>query len=168
HAQTIDLNVNNDTVRAGFIGNPTERGLRIDAGWLHNQDRGDVIHIGVHAVGDMSSGNQSLEGGLGGKVFHIEPDVGGESATVLGIGAYGRYVLPAANRVSIYGHVYFAPDVLAFGDGKRYAEIEAHLAYNVLRNADVYLGARYSNVDFDGADDVTLDSGLHVGIQLRF
>ncbi|MEM9172834.1 MAG: hypothetical protein AAGA84_09030, partial [Pseudomonadota bacterium] len=47
HAQTIDLNVNNDTVRAGFIGNPTERGLRIDAGWLHNQDRGDVIHIGV-------------------------------------------------------------------------------------------------------------------------
>ncbi|MEL6869018.1 MAG: YfaZ family outer membrane protein [Pseudomonadota bacterium] len=168
YADELDLNLNDDAARLTYAWPISSRNLRLDAGWLHHQDKGNVIHAGMHLVGDASSANQPLIGGLGGKVFFIDPDGVDADATVLALGGFLRYTLPRYNRVNVYGHLYFAPDVLAFGDGDRYTDIEARIGYNVLRDADIYIGMRYSNIEFDPVGDVTMDNGLHAGIQLRF
>ncbi|MEL7310709.1 MAG: YfaZ family outer membrane protein [Pseudomonadota bacterium] len=167
-ADELDLSVNDDTARLTYQWNHPTRAVRVDGGWLHNQDRGDVIHLGVHVTGDASSGNAPLVGGVGGRLVHVSPDIGPLDATVLAIGGFFRYTLPKYNRFNIYGHGYIAPDVLAFGDGDQFTEIEARVGYNVLRNADVFIGVRHIKTDFDPAGELTSDNGLHVGIQLRF
>lgn len=167
-AGELDLSLNDDAARLNYAWHTAAENLRLDAGWLHHQDRGDVIHLGLHLEGAASSGANPVVGGLGGKVFVIEPDGANVDAVVLGVGGFLRYTLPRYNRFNVYGHAYFAPDVLAFGDGDQYREIEARIGYNVLREADVFLGVRYSNIEFDPAGDITMDNGLHIGIQLRF
>lgn len=171
-AGELDLSVNDDAARLAYAWKTPSDNLRLDAGWLHHQDRGDVINLGLHLEGAASSGTNPVVGGLGGKVFYIDPDQVGFDAIVLGVGGFLRYTLPRYNRFNIYAHAYYAPDVLAFGDGKQYREVEARIGYNVLREADVFLGVRYSNAEFDlsglGTPDITMDNGLHVGIQLRF
>lgn len=171
-ASELDLSVNDDAARLNYAWEAGANGLRLDLGFLHHQDRGEVIHAGLHLEGEASSGDNPVIGGLGGKVFYASPDRFGFDALVIGVGGYLRYTLPRYNRFNIYGHAYYAPDVLAFQDGKQYREIEARIGYNVLREADIFLGVRYANVEFDldflGTPDVTMDNGLHLGIQLRF
>lgn len=168
HAEELDLNLNDDAARLTFAWPIDGRDIKLDAGWLHHQDKGDVIHAGLHLVGDASSADQPLEGGLGGKFFYVDPDMLDEDAFALALGGFLRYTLPKFNRVNVYGHLYFAPDVLSFGDADKYQEFEARIGYNVLRDADIYLGVRYSNAEFDSGAQVTIDNGLHAGIQLRF
>ncbi|MEL6449233.1 MAG: YfaZ family outer membrane protein [Pseudomonadota bacterium] len=168
HASELNLSLNDDAARLTYAWDVADNGLKLDGGWLHHQDRGDVINLGLHLEGAASSGTSPVIGGLGGKVFFIDPDGVGFNATVIGVGGYLRYTLPQYNRFNLYAHAYFAPDVLSFGDDDTYREFEARVGYNVLREADVFLGVRYANVDFDGAGDLTMDNGLHLGIQLRF
>lgn len=167
-AAELDLSLNDDAARLTYAWDIAADNLRLDAGWLHHQDRGDVINVGLHLEGAASSGNNPVIGGLGGKVFYIDPDGTSLDAVVLGVGGFLRYTLPRYNRFNLYAHAYFAPDVLAFGDGDRYQEVEARIGYNVLRDADVFIGVRYANIEFDPAGDLTMDNGLNVGIQLRF
>ncbi len=171
-AGDLDLSINDDAARLNYAWKTSDDGVRLDGGYLYHQDRGDVIHVGLHLEGEASSGDNPVEGGLGGKLFYVSPDRFGFDALAIGLGGYLRYTLPRYNRFNLYGHAYFAPDVLAFQDGKQYREIEARIGYNVLREADIFLGVRYSNAEFDldflGTPDVTMDNGLHLGIQLRF
>ena len=164
----LALSLNDDAARLTYAWDTSIEGLQLDAGWLHHQDRGDVANFGLHLKGDASSGASPLVGGLGGKVFFIDPDRGSADAIVLGIGGFVRYTVPQYNRFNVYAHAYFAPDVLAFGDGEQYREFEARIGYNVLRDADVFLGVRYANIEFDPAGELTMDNGLHAGIELRF
>ncbi|MEO0616950.1 MAG: YfaZ family outer membrane protein [Pseudomonadota bacterium] len=167
-AEELNLSINDDAARLTYAWDVTDNDLKLDAGWLHHQDRGDVLNVGLHLEGAASSGASPVIGGLGGKVFYIDPDGVSFDAIVLGIGGYLRYTLPQYNRINLYAHAYFAPDVLAFGDGDTYQEFEARIGYNVLREADVFLGVRYANIEFDPFGEVTMDNGLHLGIQLRF
>ncbi|MEM7612299.1 MAG: YfaZ family outer membrane protein [Pseudomonadota bacterium] len=167
-AAELDLNLNDDAARLTYAWDISPRDLRLDAGWLHHQDRGDVINFGLHLTGEASGGSNPLEGGLGGKLFYVDPDSVGLDATAVALGGFLKYTLPDYDRINAYAHVYFAPDVLVFGDGERYQEFEARIGYNVLREADIYLGMRYSNIRFEPGGSVTMDNGLHAGIQLRF
>ncbi|MEL6300327.1 MAG: YfaZ family outer membrane protein [Pseudomonadota bacterium] len=167
-ADALDLSLNDDAVRANYQWAHPTRDFQVDGGWLHHQDRGDVVHIGFHVTGDASSGDTPLDGGIGGKIFHVSPDNGPLDATVLAVGGFFRYTFPRYNRFNLYGHAYIAPDVLSFGDGEQFQEIELRAGYSVLRNADVFIGARYTNTEFDPAGDLTSDNGLHLGIQLKF
>jgi hypothetical protein len=37
-----------------------------------------------------------------------------------------------------------------------------------MRDADIYIGARYAKGEYKKAPDVRYDTGMHVGITLRF
>lgn len=167
-AAELDLNVNDDAARLTYAWQVPDGKLRFDAGWLHHQDRGDVGHFGMHLVDLASTGRNPLRGGLGGKIFYMNSDRIDDDGFALGLGGFLSYTIPRANRITLSGHAYFAPDVLAFGGSGGYHEVEGRVSYNVLREADVYLGARYARADFDRRGDDVIDNGLHIGITLRF
>ena len=166
--RAFDINLNDDTVAAAFAWRLGEQKLLADVGWLHNQDRGDVIHGSLHIVDAATAGDDPLQAGLGLKLAHVSPDPISPDGTVLALGGFVRYTLPNANRFHIGGQLYYAPDVVAFGDAKEYYDVAVRVSYNVIRDGDVYLGLREVKAKFEGTSRFTMDSGLHIGFQYRF
>ena len=169
-ADSLDLNLNNDAARLTFSWDARDDKLTFDAGWLHHQDTGDVAHVGLHLVDFAASGPGAPEVGIGGKLFYIDGETSPSSSQggALGLGGFFRYNFPDADRFGVVGSLYFAPDVVAFGDAEGYLEATLGFSYDVLRDADLYLGARYVKAKFENQPDLTIDTGLHVGIRLNF
>ena len=167
-ADELDFNLNDDTAKLGFAFTPEGRDWRFGGGWLHHQDNGDIGYVDGYLTGNASSGANPLTAGLGGKLLFVDADRADADGGALAVGGFLRYALPQLNRLSFGGAAYFAPDVLGFGDLGQYTEISAYAAYNVLRDADLYVGVRNIKADFDERGDVTVDTGLNVGFRLRF
>lgn len=166
--KALDVNLNSDAVRLGFtwrLGNPA---YLANLGWLYNQDRGDVVHASFHLVDAASGSGTALQAGLGLRVVYTRTDPSVFSGTALALGGFARYTLPNANRYSVGGYGYYAPDITSFGDQTEYFEIGVRAGYSVIRDGDIYLGLRRIEADYKGTGGFKLDSGLHVGFELRF
>ena len=164
----LDVNLNNDAVRLGFSWRLGDPKYLAGVGWLYNEDRGDVIHASFHLVDAASSAGSALQAGLGVRVVHTRTDPSAFDGTALALGGFARYTLPNANRYNIAGYGYYAPDITSFGDQDEYYEVGVRVGYSVLRDGDVYLGLRRIQAKYDGTGRFTLDSGLHVGFEIRF
>ena len=166
--RAFDINLNDDAARAALFlraGNPK---LLADLGWLHHQTRGDVIHVGIHLVDEASDGKDPLQAGLGVRFVYTQPNIALVDGGALALGGFVRYTLPNANRFNVGGYLYYAPDVVSFGDVQEYYEVGARVGYNVVRDADVYLGVRSTKADYGGPGRFSFDSGLHIGFEIRF
>lgn len=164
----LDINLNNDSARFGFswrLGNPN---YLADLGWLYNQDDGDVIHGSFHLVDAAASPDTPLQAGLGVRLVYTRTDPSVFDGSAIALGGFVRYTLPAANRFNVGGYAYYAPDVTSFGDQSEYYEVGARVGYNVIRDADIYLGVRRVEAEYDRFGSYTFDSGLHLGFELRF
>lgn len=164
----LDVNLNGDAVRLGFSWRLGDPKFLAELGWLYNQDKGDVVHGSFHLVDAASGSGEALQAGLGVRLVHTRPDPSVIDGTALAVGGFVRYTLPDANRYNIGGYLYYAPDVTSFGDQTEYYELGARLGYSVLRDGDVYLGLRRIEAEYKGFGSFKLDSGLHVGLELRF
>ncbi|MDJ0699278.1 MAG: YfaZ family outer membrane protein [Woeseiaceae bacterium] len=167
-ARALDISLNDDMVDAGFTWRLGDNKLLADVGWLHNQDRGDVVGGGIHLVDAASAGDDPLQAGMGLRALYIDPDLSGDSGTAVALGGFVRYTLPGANRFNIGAHGYYAPDVVTFSDLSEFYEVGVRVGYNVLRDGDVFLGVRTVRAEFGDAGRLSLDSGLHIGFELRF
>lgn len=168
HAESLQLDVNDDAARVVYAWPAAGDKLRADAGWLHHQETGNIVHAGLHLVDFASGGASPLRAGLGGKLFVVDADQRNSRGGALGLGGFFDYTFPRYDRLGLGGEVYFAPDVLGFSDVESYREIGVHVRYNLLREADLYLGMRNIRGEFSNAPDVTFDTGLHIGIKLNF
>lgn len=167
-AGELDINVNDDAARGTFAWPLSNSKLALDVGWLHHQDRGDVGHFGLHLVDFASAGANPIEAGIGTKLFYFDSESLDLDGIAGGLGGFFRYTFPNMDRIKIGASLYYAPDVLATGDAESYREIGLQVAYNVLREADVYLGIRNVKGEFDTGAEATIDSGLHIGFRLEF
>ena len=168
-ADELDFSFNSDALRLQYVYQMESSGLDIDGGWLHNTDNGDVLHAGVHLVDLASSGRDKIEAGIGGRFVYTNGDFSGQDGYAVPVGGFVRYTPQAMNRLSVSGSLYYAPSILALGDMDKYQEYTFRVSYNVLRQADVYLGARYVRGDYKkGAPDSRYDTGMHIGMTLRF
>jgi hypothetical protein len=167
-ANELDLNVNNDAVRitGGF---DLSNNLLIDGTWFHHQDRGDIFGVGFHVTGAATGGRNPLKAGLGGRLLRIDSDAKGrESGQAVPIGGFVNYTLPRYDRFVVGGSLYYAPDVMSFSDLTKYWEYNAWAGYSVLRQGQIYLGVRGIYANFDTTPNVTMDTGVHVGLRLKF
>lgn len=166
--KALDINLNDEAARLGFawrLGNPT---YLADLGWLYNQDKGDVIHASFHLVDDAGGPRAALQAGLGVRLVYTRTDPSTFDGGALALGGFARYTLPDADRFNIGGYGYYAPDVISFGDQSEYYEIGIRAGYSILRDGDVYLGLRRIQAKYKDAGRFKLDSGLHIGFELRF
>ena len=167
-ANGIDLNVNNKAARV-TVDFDLSNNLQVDANLYHHQDKGNVFGAGLHLTGAATGGRDPLRAGLGGRLLRIDSKVAGrDDGTALPLGGFVNYRLPDYNRFVVGGSIYYAPDVLAFGDVTRYWEYNAWAGYSVLRDGQIYLGLRGIRASFDASPNVTFDSGVHFGLRLRF
>ena len=166
--RVLDINLNDDAVRLGFGWPPGGGNYRADVGYLHNQDRGDIVHGGFHLVDAAANSGTPLTAGLGLRLVYTNTDTVDFDGTSLALGGFFRYAPPNANRFNFGGAVYYAPDVVSFGDQSEYYEISLRAGYNVIRDADVYIGIREIKAEYDGAGRFEFDSSVHLGLEFRF
>ncbi len=166
-AQQLDLSFNDDAVR-GVYTVELRRDVRADAGWLHDKDAGDVLHAGLVVGGEASSGPQSIQAGLGGRLFYLDGEKRNQEGYGLAVGGTLRVIVPEIDRIVIGAALYYAPDVLVGSDAEEYIDLSVRAAYRVTRNAEAYLGARYVRADFERGRDARFDTGFHIGLDLRF
>jgi len=168
-ADEADLSFNSDALRVQYVHELQASGLNVDAGWLHHTDNGEVLHVGLHLVDLASSGPDKLQAGLGGRIVYTNGDSSKQDGFAVPIGGFVRFTPQAMDRLSIGGSLYYAPGILAIGDMDKYQEYTFKVSYNVLREADVYIGARYVRGEYDkGAPKSLFDTGMHIGLSLRF
>ncbi|NND59196.1 MAG: hypothetical protein HKN49_02925 [Gammaproteobacteria bacterium] len=173
-ATALDLNLNDDAARLTYASLLADGQLEFDLGWLHHQQRGELLSLSLGRIGEAGGGTQSITAGIGGRVYLVEPDLpvipgfdADQRGALLGVGGFFRMKLAEYDRIGFAGHGYYAPDVLAFGDAEDLVEIELRLTYSILRDADIYVGARYLKAGFDDIE-VNMDNGLHIGLRLEF
>ena len=168
-ADSVDINVNDDAARIIFTRPFKQDTLQWDAGWLNHQDRGDVAHLGFHLKGKATIVEPEINAGLGGKFFWHSPDrTTSDDGWSLALGGFFRFTIPQANRFGVGGHLYFAPDVLSFSDAEEFREVEIHVSYNVIQDADIYIAYRNIQAEYDDGSEVTFDTGFNIGIRVRF
>ena len=168
-AGELDFGLNSDALRLQYMQELTRSGLAVDGGWLHHTDNGDVLHAGIHIVDLASSSRNQLEAGLGGRFVYTNGDLSGQDGYGFPVGGFVRFTPQRMNRLSLFGSLYYAPDILSLGDMEGYREYTLRIGYNVLRQADIYIGARYVRGEYDdGLPDVRFDTGMHIGMTLRF
>lgn len=167
-ADELDLGLNSDAVYVQYAHKFGESSLRMDGGLLHHTDNGDVIYVGLLLADLASDGPSKVEAGLGGRLAYTSGDGSKQDGLGLPLGGFIRFTPQRFNRVSLGASLYLAPDVLTTGDLKKYQEYAARVSYNLMREADIYIGARYAKGEYKKAPDVRYDTGMHVGITLRF
>ena len=184
HAQnsSVSLDLNDDAVRLSWQQFRPARQLSYEASVLNHQDRGTVAAVGFHITGNAATKARPINAGLGGRIVYADaesiiiggsagdPDLNipGQTGYALAVGGFFKGQVPNYDRIGFGGHLYFAPDVLAFSDMKEFADLWLYGSYAVLRNGDIYVGARTLKADFDGRGDYNFDTGLHVGFSLKF
>ena len=167
-ADEAELSFNGDAARGGYVHQFQSSALRAEAGWLHHSDNGDVFHIGAHLSGQASAREDEVTAGLGVRLVYTDGDINDQDGAALPIGGYVNFTPQRYDRFSLRGHAYFSPDVLSFGDSEQYEEYGVRASYNLMRDADIFVGARYINGEYKTAPDAKFDTGMHVGISLRF
>lgn len=167
-AGSIDLNVNDDAARLVFGWPVAGDKLKLDAAWMHHDDNGDVASFGFHVAGEVTSSAAAPVAGIGAKFLFLDAEEKDVDGSALALGGFLRFPIPGHTRLRLEARAYFAPEVTSFGGTDDYVVAGARASYGIVGDAEVYLGYRYANADFDNDVEVTFDTGLHFGFRIEF
>jgi len=178
-ANSAEISLNSDAVRLAVDYELGNNGITVEGAVIHNQDRGNVASIGALKFGD--AGSEGLNAGIGLKLAYVDPDfeivtilpipqpdISSPSGVALALGGKVHYVPAEYNRMNAGAYVWFAPEVLAFDKMDKYQELGLYVGYNILRDADLFVGYRNVKGGFKDFGDATIDTGLHLGIRGNF
>jgi len=168
-AAGVDINVNSEAFRLTADYPLPNRNVLIDGSWLH-RGKADALSVGGYLTGKAAGGNQPLIAGLGARFYYVNYDGGSDSqdGSNLALGGFVQYQFPQFDRLSVGGNLFYAPSVLSFGDSDEFYEVGTWVGYSVIRDAEVYLGWRRLKSDFDQGGETMIDTGVHVGLRVRF
>lgn len=174
-ANSLDLNMSGDSARLTYAASlPAQQNSEYewDAGYLFAEDDADenigVAHLGIHTLGDVGAAPHKVVAGLGGRVLWLNAENLDVDAVAVAIGGKFEARIKGYDRLGFGGHLYFAPDVISFGDLDSAFEYQAWVGYQLLRTGDVYVRYRQLKAEHDTAGDITVDNGFNVGIKLSF
>ena len=164
-AATIDVNINNETIRAEYDAPLPQNRLSMAVGGLYHEEKNSDIlvgHVGLHTQEDTAT--YSI--GVGGRAYGVRGS-GSVDGLAVGFGAQGSIAIEQIKQVRFGGHAYFAPRVISFGDIDGMTDMSLRAYYQALQDVDVYLGWRKMTVDVgDSSDD--LESSLNFGFIMNF
>lgn len=168
HANDLNINLGSNAASINYAASLTSSGLQGEFGYLHHTDSVDIGSAGLMVVGNSNPVGSPFLFAIGGKLFFISPKQYSGNGTVLGLGGHFNYTWPTYNRFTIGGELYYAPKIVSFNNADRYFQYGVNAGYEILRNAELYVGYRHISAAFTGTSTVTLDSTFMVGLNLSF
>lgn len=167
-ASNLDVNLGSNAAYIDYSASLTATGLAGDLGYLHHTDRVDMGQAGLELVGNASPVGSPVIFGVGGKLVYISPKQINENGTVIALGGHFNFTWPTYNRFALGGELYYAPSIVSFNKADRFLEFGVRAGYQILRNAEVYVGYRHVSAAFTGTSSLTLDNTFMAGLNLSF
>ena len=170
-AQTLDINVNDDTAEVMFRGVVTEKVYgcaELNARFLYGSDNHDndkLGSIGVDAYGE-SDVIPGMEVGVGAKLYGAGIDH--DEVLTVGLGGLLRYAPPPLRGFVLSGTIYYSPRILSFLDAERLLEMGFRIGYPIISNAHVYLGYRNIRTHLEDHGEPRIGEGAHAGVEFFF
>ena len=165
-AADADLSLTNDSAKGQVNFFETTSDIQLGAGYTYHEGSRHIGNIDFHAQGRTALGNLPTTAGLGVKAIGWDDDRLDGGA--VGLGGFATVNIPNAPGLSFTGGLHYAPSILSFGDSDDMTSLELRGNYRVIRNAEVFVGYRYLNTDFEGRGDLNLDEGVMAGMKLFF
>lgn len=166
-ASTADVSLTNDTVKGDV--NLDMGSFGVDAGITHDKDEStSTAHLGLSVQDSDTSG--PLQVGIGARLYAIDANLDEEDdlSVALALGGWYRYTIPQANRVSIYGSVYYSPEVLSFTNLDHMYTYEFRAEYMTMRNARAYIRYGRTVTVYDDGFRKESNKGLSIGATVDF
>ncbi|TYL47865.1 YfaZ family outer membrane protein [Marinomonas sp. IMCC 4694] len=167
HASNAGVSLTNDTVKGNINLNMGSFG--INAGFTRDDDAStSTAHVGVTVEDADTSG--PLQVGIGVRLYAIDADLENQDdlAFAVGLGGWYRYTIPEANRVSIFGSLYYSPEVLSFSNLDHMYTYDIRLEYMTMRNARAYVSYGRTVTVYDDNSRREIDKGISIGANVEF
>lgn len=173
-AGKVGLDLSSDSVRlqvSNTANMTADSEVDWDAGFLRVESDNSgpsrsLITGTIRSVGDVGAARHQVDAALGVRAFWLHGD--SFDAQALGIGGSLTARLDGMDRLLFTGYVYYAPQIVSFGDADEFLEWGGDVAYQVLRTGEVYLGYRQVKIDPQQGADLTIDTGFHLGMRFGF
>ncbi len=167
-ANSVDINFNNEYVRAGFATELAQIGYgtsQFDTGLLYQEDRKNLgIHAGLRSTGEIAT---NIQGGLGARLYYINLDSGSDEVGALGLGGHARWFIQEPQQgFALMGELHGSPSIFNIIDGEGSYDVNARVEYFIWPAGAVYLGYHDIRSKVNG-DWEKVDTGFHVGINFR-
>ena len=170
--RSLDVNLNNNAAAFAldvFPAGSTRFGeARVELGFLFTSDADYVGSAGLLVVGETGSGSPGLDAGIGVRVFGGTTDEDNDFVA-LTLSGLLDYSPPSLDRLKVGGYIDYSPEIVTFVDGEGFLRYGLRLGYEILQQAQVYVGYRKMELDAKGRgrhDDI--NSGGHVGVEFYF
>lgn len=176
-AEVFDASIAEQTVRLGLQGSLAkafgwEKG-DYDVGAIYGDVEDDhhqnffAGHLGLMLTGDAGAQSANVKAGLGARVEYIHGE--DDDGASLAIGGQLRVSMPGYERLAFQGWGWYGPNASTFGDLDKYSEFGVSVGYEILKDAEAYVGYRWIDVSPEHySGDVSLEDGANIGIRLRF
>lgn len=169
HASTAGVSLTNETVKGDV--NLDMGAFGLNAGITNDIDtNSSTAHVGL-TVQDSEGGDGPLEVGVGIRLYIIDADLEDDEDELSGaisLGGWYRYTLQQANRLSIYGSLYYSPKVLSFSNLDHTYTYDFRLEYMTMRNARAYISYANTVVVYDDNTRTEINKGFSVGANVDF
>ncbi|MDE8603194.1 YfaZ family outer membrane protein [Marinomonas sp. RSW2] len=169
NASTASVALTNETVKgdASFdMGT-----YSVDAGFSYDKD--ESVTAGYLGLGiDDSDTNGPLQVGLGVRLYGIYADLkdDGDVSAAIALGGWYRYTIPEANRLSIFGSLYYAPESLSLTNLDHMYVYELRAEYMTMRNARAFLSYGKTRIVYENKIGTRkeVNNGFAIGATVDF
>ena len=173
-ADALDVNLSNDVAEFQYIatmGNMGQGKSEGHAGFLYNDADNAMGDVGLLV---MNTGDSAAIASLGVGIKAVAAKIERNNSMALAIGGQIRITPADDKKFGIVGQVYYAPDIVTFGDAENFVQTGVRVEYEIMQQAAVYVGYRKIKFDINvlpapvSAVGVVLDEGVHVGVRIAF
>jgi len=173
-AQGLEINLGDEIIQARYstnAGGSNYGRSELTYGVLHNTEINiNLVEIGLLVIDVAGTKAPGLEVGIGPKLYFIKDR--GVKTSAIGLGGSLNYKLDQSSRIYIAAKAFYAPSVVSFIDADSMYEISVELGFEVLKNAEIYIGRRDIEVDYllkvDNKIGGKIDDTSYFGMRLRF
>lgn len=174
HRRQIELEITGDSIEGRFLTDADIVGLggnQLGVGLLLSEDRDTVANGQILAPGLLQRFLPDFVSlSLGARAYIAllaDPD---DDVAAIAPGAKARVGLPFLEDVPVagVGEIFFAPDILSFGEAEEVIDFSGRLEVQFLERTTGFVGFRVLNFERKGGGEDTIVDSLMGGIRFTF
>lgn len=170
-AQSLDVSLNDNSALFDYTASAASRGgfgnTAADLGIYFTNTDDIMVMLGLQVVDGTGTGSPGLEAGVGAKLFALRADAK-QDIFALTLGGELHYTPASLSRVAVLAQLFYAPDIVTFGDGRQFIYATARVGYLVMQRAEIYFGFRRVETELVSRVNLGIESGPHIGLQVTF
>ena len=163
NAVDLGLELNTDAAKI-YASNVYEDLIKYEGAVHYSSDDGKIINLGAKMIHDTGYGDV----GLGGKYVALFPEGDSDTEHLFALGVDYKFPIAVNPKFLLYSGLYYAPDILTGGAIDNYIELDAHVAYKMMPQAEVQLGYKYLKFEDEYGNDYDFDQNIYLGLKFQF